>query len=133
MPSTTDKKIDELTKLMVNGFAAVADDIAEIKGDVSEIRKTMATKAELAELRSELKHDIEVVRTELQNDIGSLRSEMREGFVSVRAELKSIRMDLDALMQRVAGHAGFAKEIDHAYERIVAIEKHLGISRQIAA
>jgi hypothetical protein len=29
--------------------------------------------------------------------------------------------------------AGFGKEIDHALERIAAIEKHLGISKKIAA
>jgi hypothetical protein len=39
--------------------------------------------------------------------------------------LISIRRDLDDLRERVANVSGFRKEIDHALERIAAIEKHL--------
>lgn len=42
-------------------------------------------------------------------------------------ELVSIRRDLAALKKRAEESAGLTKEIDHAFERIGAIEKHLGL------
>ena len=33
----------------------------------------------------------------------------------------------------VENHAGHSKEIDHALERIAAIERHLGITKKITA
>jgi hypothetical protein len=47
----------------------------------------------------------------------------------IERELKSIRRDLDDL----ENFLGFQKEIDHALERIDAIEKHLGIEKKFAA
>ena len=49
------------------------------------------------------------------------------------AKLKSIRRDLDDLREKVENVSGFQKEIDHALERIAAIEKHLGLDKKIAA
>jgi len=44
-------------------------------------------------------------------------------------ELHAIREDLEDLRHRVKDMAGYRKEIDYAFERIAAIEKHLGIDR----
>jgi hypothetical protein len=52
---------------------------------------------------------------------------------SVERELKSIRRDLDDLREKVENVTGFQKEIDHVLERILVIEKHLGINKKIAA
>ena len=46
----------------------------------------------------------------------------------IRAELSDIRHDLETLKEKIAGHVGFSKEIDYAFTRIAAIEKHLGIA-----
>jgi hypothetical protein len=40
---------------------------------------------------------------------------------------------LEDLRTKVDNITGYRKEIDHALERIASIEKHLGISRKIAA
>ena len=48
-------------------------------------------------------------------------------------ELASIRRDLKELRQKAENSAGLTKEIDHALERIGAIEKHLGLNKKIAA
>jgi hypothetical protein len=40
---------------------------------------------------------------------------------------------LNELMDKVENIAGYRKEIDHAFERIAAIEKHLGITHDLAA
>jgi prefoldin subunit 5 len=52
---------------------------------------------------------------------------------AIESELRSIRRDLDELRENVENVSGFQKEIDHALERIAAIEKYLGIEKEIAA
>lgn len=58
---------------------------------------------------------------------------VREEIKDIRTELTSIRRDLEALTGKVDNIMGLPKEIDHALERIAAIEKHLGINKKIAA
>ena len=62
-----------------------------------------------------------------------VRAIVAEKLAPIHAELKSIRRDLDDLREKVENVVGFRKEIDHALERIRAIEKHLGIDKKIAA
>jgi septation ring formation regulator EzrA len=92
--------LDVILSTMERGFAAVAEDIADIKSK-------MATKDDIANIGGQL--------------------------TSVERELKSIRRDLDDLREKVENVSGFQKEIDHALERIAAIEKHLGLDKKIAA
>jgi predicted nucleic acid-binding Zn-ribbon protein len=98
--STVKHGFADLEGKMDRDFAAVADDIADIKSK-------MATKDDIANLGGQL--------------------------TSVERELKSIRRDLDDLREKVENVSGFQKEIDHALERIAAIEKHLGLDKKIAA
>jgi predicted nucleic acid-binding Zn-ribbon protein len=98
--STVKRGFADLEGKMDRGFAAVADDIADIK-------TKMATRDDIANLGGQL--------------------------TSVERELKSIRRDLDDLREKVENVCGFQKEIDHALERIAAIEKHLGLDKKVAA
>ena len=93
-------EIAHLTNVVERGFAALTEDIADIKS-------TMATKEEIVALATQV--------------------------TSVERELKSIRRDLNDLMEQFENVSGFHKEIDHALERIAAIEKHLGLDKKIAA
>jgi hypothetical protein len=97
---TTPKEIGETLGYIVQHMAT--------KDDMADIRKTMATKADV-------------------------RAIVRDELAPVRSELKSIRSDLDDLMERFENVPGYRKEIDHALERIAAIEKHLGLDKQTAA
>ena len=45
----------------------------------------------------------------------------------------SIHRELESIKQELQNVSGFGREIDHALERIAAIEKHLGIEKKIAA
>jgi predicted nucleic acid-binding Zn-ribbon protein len=98
--STVKRGFADLEGKMDRGFAAVADDIADIKSK-------MATKNHIVNLGGQL--------------------------TGVERELKSVRRDLDDLREKVENVSGFQKEIDHALERIAAIEKHLGLDKKIAA
>jgi hypothetical protein len=108
--STVERGFADVERKMERGFAAVADDITEIKS-------TMATKADIADMAT--KDDVRAI--------------VRDELSPIRVELKSIRGDLDDLRGKVENIIGFQKEIDHALERIAAIEKHLGINKKIAA
>jgi hypothetical protein len=97
---TTPKEIGETLGYIVQHMAT--------KDDVADIRKAMATKADV--------HAI-----------------VRDELAPIRSELKSIRSDLDDLMGQFENVPGYRKEIDHALERIAAIEKHIGLDKKIAA
>ena len=62
-----------------------------------------------------------------------MRAIVRDELAPVRSELKSIRGDLDDLMEQFENMPGYRREIDHALVRIAAIEKHLGLNKKIAA
>jgi hypothetical protein len=72
--------------------------VTEIQGDVSDIKKTMATK-----------EDLEAVRRELQAQI----SENTKAIAKMAEELRNV--------------FGYAKEIDALMTRMSAVEKHVGI------
>jgi uncharacterized coiled-coil DUF342 family protein len=93
------------------------------------IKDRMATKDDIAELRTELKSDI----TGLRNEFVEFRTETHENFTELRAEIRDIRERLESLEVAARNSAGFAKEIDHVMQRVVEIEKHLGIQHKIAA
>jgi chromosome segregation ATPase len=118
MDQQTTAAFAALTETVERGFSAVAEDIAEIRKDTADIRRQMATKDDLA-----------AVRLELKSDIASLGVQV----ASIERDLKQIRRDLSALTDKVDNIAGYRKEIDHALERIAAIEKHLGITKKIPA
>ena len=100
--------LGELGEMLERGFKAVADDIADIRRD-------MATKEDV---RVIVREELEPVEARL---------------TSIELELRSIRRNLDDLREKMENVSGFQKEIDHALERIGAIEKHLGIDKKFAA
>ncbi len=70
-----------------------------------------------------------------KEDIADVRKEMatKGDIAGIMEELADIKRRLKDVEAAVEDHAGHSKEIDHALERIAAIEKHLGITRKIAA
>jgi hypothetical protein len=104
MDQATREAFAALTQTVERGFAAVADDIADI-------RARMATKEELK----------------------AFREETAENFRDLKAEVADIRRAIENLQTRVGNMEGYSKEIDHLMERVRAIERHLGIKAKIAA
>jgi len=82
------------------------------------IKERMATKADVAEFRLELH---------------TFRTETEAGFRSLRTEPADINRRLDLIEQNYANLKGITKEIDEVRERVRDIEKHLGLSKKIAA
>lgn len=72
MAKSTPVTLASLSRTIEKGFSSVAEDIADI-------RKEMATKADVAELRKELK-----------GDIAGVRKEMGDGFALINRRLDTI-------------------------------------------
>lgn len=71
-----------------------------------------------------------------KDGIADLRATVatKDDFKSISDELASIRRDLEEFTEKVDNIVGLPKEIDHALERIAAIEKHLDeLNKKIAA
>ena len=93
--------IDKLTRTVERGFAAVADDL-------NEMRKTTATKADM--------------------NTGFLRIEER--LASIEQELKDIKRRLTALEDKADGMSErYKQEIEDLWKHVAAIEKRLKIQR----
>ena len=92
---------------------------------LAHVVKHMATKDELAATNTELKS--------FRQEFNDFRDETRQNFREIHVELADIRRDLEEMKSRVTNVTGYGKEIDHALERIAAIERHLGIEKKIAA
>jgi hypothetical protein len=76
----------------------------------------------LNELGEMLTHVVKHMAT--KDDIANMAT--KEDIAGIRSELRDIKA-LTEIESAIEDHAGHSKEIDHALERIAAIERHLGI------
>jgi len=114
---SADPKIDELTRIVEAGFAALADDITDIKTRMTTKNDfdNFATKDEVRDI---IREELEPIHSRLSN---------------IEAELRDIRQRLDLLEEAVGSMRGYAKEIDELRARVRDIERHLGIHNKIRA
>lgn len=105
MTKTTDQKLDALANTVGSLATALENGFAAIAGDISDLRQ----------------------------DVRDLRADMNEGFRSLRSEVAELHARIEALEAAVHNHTGYRKEIDYLFERLAAVEQHLGINRKIAA
>ena len=77
----------------------------------------MATKEDMAEVKDDIA------------DIG-IAMATKNDLAQVFSDIKAISDDLDDLRDALGNMTGFRKEIDHAFDRIAAIERHLGIENK---
>jgi DNA-binding transcriptional MerR regulator len=81
-----------------------------------------AKEVTLNEIGEMLGHVVEHMAT--KEDV---RAIVAEELTPIHSELREIRRELDDLREKVDNVSGFREEIDHALERIAAIEKHVGL------
>ena len=118
MAKHTNITLEKVAHQIEDGFAAVADDIGEFRGEMADLRN------DVTEMRSAM-----VTKT----DYHALRQDMLDGFKSLHVELRDINRRLDALDQLYQNLKGVTHEIDDLRDRVREIERHLGINKKIAA
>lgn len=90
-----------------------------------QIREEMATKSELAGLKSELKNDIADVRS----DVKSLRADVASDLISVEQRLGERISHLNrAVMEYHSSAVGHGVLIGEFEERLRRVEQHLKLS-----
>jgi hypothetical protein len=114
--------------------------IKDILETLTFIKDRMATKDDVRDIiREEVPPMIDeaiqrtvppIIEAAIQKTVPSL---IEDALRPIYRELQAIRDDLEDLRHRVKDMAGYRKEIDYAFERIAAIEKHLGIDRKQVA
>jgi ribosomal protein L29 len=72
--------------------ADIAELRNELKTEIAELRAEL--KAEIAELRAELKAEIAELRAELKAEIVDLRSELRQSELRLEAKIEAIKADI---------------------------------------
>lgn len=95
------KRIQELgfSREQAEGFAELAKErenalLSELIRQNDASRTALATKAELYEVRDELKSELYEVREELKGDIQSLRSELYETRDALKSEIQDVRKEV---------------------------------------
>ncbi|HVC59284.1 MAG TPA: hypothetical protein VND19_02825 [Acetobacteraceae bacterium] len=90
----------------------------------------LATKAEFAELRAEVKSDIAGLRTEVKSDIAGLRTEVKSDLAELRAESRS---DLGGLRAQVNSDVGGLRTVVKSdTSAIIATLAHLATKAELA-
>ena len=92
--------------------------LTDILESINFIKERMATKSDVAELRLELH---------------TFRTESEGNFRSLHIELADINRRLDTLQDLYGNLKGVTKEIDDIRADVRAIQKHLGLHRNITA
>ena len=106
-------------------MAAKETTLTEIGGMLTHVVEHMATKEEVADIKTEMMEQFEHVDKQFHALDGRLRD--------MANEIAVIHRRVERLEELGANNAGFAKEIDHLLTRVAEIEKHLGIDKKIAA
>jgi hypothetical protein len=106
-------------------MAAQETTLSELGDMLTRVVDRMATKDDIADLKTEMMEQFEHVDAQFRASDARLRD--------IATEVASIHRSIERLEEQGASNAGFAKEIDHALARIAAIKEHLGINKKIAA
>jgi vacuolar-type H+-ATPase subunit I/STV1 len=99
--------------------------LKEIGQMLDHVVKHMATRDELADLKTEMMDQFERVGEQFRTTDERLRG--------IASELAAIHRRIERLEELGASNAGFAKEIDLLLARVSAIEEHLGLNKKAAA
>jgi hypothetical protein len=100
--------LSEVAAMVERGFKAVADDIGRLDTRLDDLRIEMIDQFEHVDRQ----------------------------FTTTHEHLRDVASEIAVIHRRIergASNAGFSKEIDHLLTRVIAIEKHLGIGKKIAA
>ncbi len=97
-------------------------DIADLRSEIRSLRAEMQAefaavrgemRSEFAAVRGEMQAEFAAVRAEMQAEFAAVRGEMRSDFAAVRGEMQGMRSDISALQQTVARHDGILTQIGH--------------------
>jgi chromosome segregation ATPase len=98
--------------------------LRDIRAEMGEMRSEMATKSDLAELRSELKSDIHSLRADVASDIATLQAEDKKTRKELGDQIVGLRRAVVEYHTSVIGHGILISELEARMRRV---EQHLDL------
>jgi len=92
-------------------------DMADMRGEISGLRENMATKADIADLRSEMHSELRSLRADVASDMLSLEKRLSDQIVGLRR----------AVMEYHCSAVGHGVLITEFEERLRRVEQHLNL------
>jgi hypothetical protein len=108
----------EPESLVLHLLREMREEMRDMRGEVSSIRSTMATKDDLSELRAELRSEMHSLRADVASDLLTLEKRMGDQFVSLRRSVMEYH-------STAVGHGMLYSELD---ERVRRIEQRLDMT-----
>ena len=104
--------------LVLELLRGIRAEIADMKGQMTQV----ATKADLVELRAELKSDMNSLRADVASDIHTLRAEVKKDLKVTGEQIVGLRRAVIEYQSSVIGHGMLIGELDAPVRRM---EQHL--------
>jgi hypothetical protein len=108
----------EPENLVLRLLGEMRGEIREMREDMREVRATMATKDDLAEVRSELLSEMHSLRADVASDLLSLEKRMNDQFVALRRSVMEYH-------STAVGHGLLYSELE---ERVRRLEQRLDMA-----
>ena len=105
----------EPDNLVLHLLREMREDMRDMRGEVSDIRSTMATKEDLGQLRADLHSEIHSLRADVASDLLTMEKRMNDQFVALRRSVMEYH-------STAVGHGILYSELD---ERVRRIEQRL--------
>lgn len=102
---------DEPDSLILRLLREMRAEIGDMRGDIVDIRAIMATKNDLAEVRAELRSEINSLRADVASDIALLRKDVGD-------QIAGLRHAVTQYHSSVIGHGILISELDARVRRV---------------
>ncbi|MDP3068310.1 MAG: hypothetical protein Q8M72_06520 [Methylocystis sp.] len=97
----------------------------KIDGTVDSLREEMATKSDVADVRSELRSEIHSLRADVGSDIMNLEKQIKELEKRLRDQISGLRRSVMEYHSSQIGHGVLLTEFE---ERLRRLEEHVGLT-----
>jgi phage shock protein A len=91
--------------------------LRDMRGDIADVRQKMATKDDVADLRSEIHSELHSLRADVASDLLTTRKELSEQIVGLRRAVVEYH-------SAVIGHGNIIAELE---ARLRRVEQRLGL------
>lgn len=99
--------------------------LRKIDGKVDGLREEMATKSDVANVRSELRSEIHSLRADVASDMMNLEKQLKEQEKRLSDQISGLRRSVMEYHSSQIGHGVLLTEFE---ERLRRLEEHVGLS-----
>ncbi|MFZ3180344.1 MAG: hypothetical protein WA156_09090 [Methylocystis silviterrae] len=99
--------------------------LRKIDGKVDGLREEMATKSDVADVRSELRSEIHSLRADVASDMMNLEKQIKEQEKRLSDQISGLRRSVMEYHSSTIGHGVLLTEFE---ERLRRLEEHVGLT-----